>query len=93
MKKPEKTKTPAFLMVVAFLVLLSLFVGWINRVEYIRYLSREGYGLKDIVVPWGVWWRYKSTGRGLILWLAGIVPWLVIAVGFLLVITRNRRKK
>lgn len=55
---------------------------WVNRINYISYLDREGIGLSDLTVPFGVWWEYNSTGIGLLLNIITLGV-LLVAAAFL----------
>lgn len=68
-RKEHQPLSPVSRFPFAGLLLIGIsFVSlWFNRLNYIVYLDHKGYGLRDLIVPLGVWWEYHSTGSGLLL--------------------------
>lgn len=66
-KKSEKNNIPlgAMLFVLDFFVLIL--AAHVDRICYIAFLGRNGYGLKDIFVPWDMFVKYHTSGIGLFL--------------------------
>jgi len=91
MNKKTTARMPRSLVIV-FKMVLSAFAISVNRLIYIRYLVKDGYRLGDIVVPWGTWWSYQSTGVGLLMNSIAIGPWVLLALLTFGNIMRNKRR-
>ncbi len=48
-----------------FNLLILILAGILDRLFYIKYLNQNGYGLKDVIVPWQMLIEYHSSGIGL----------------------------
>jgi hypothetical protein len=63
----------------AALVVCSVIAGLAQRVCWIAYLGRSGYGLRDVVVPLSAWISYHTSPIGLALDVLIFGPWLILA--------------
>ncbi len=65
--KAEKNNKPLGLVIFVLGFLLLILAANVDRICYIVFLKQNGYGLKDIFVPWEIFFEYHTSGIGLFL--------------------------
>ena len=76
-KKSGKNNIPIRAMLFVLDFFLLILAANVDRICYISFLKKNGYGLKDIFVPWKIFVKYHTSGIGL--FLAIVIAILMIA--------------
>jgi hypothetical protein len=80
--------TPKWIGIMVFLVGIDLFVIVfaliIDKIFYVKFLSQNGYGLKDIFVPWDIWVKYHTSGIGLFILIVVALLIIILLLFFLI---------